>query len=68
MRTKSPQSPSPSPLLLRPALARKFLGVGKNKLLALLKAGAIRAKMQDGRRYFVTASLAAYVESLPDAH
>jgi hypothetical protein len=56
-----------TPLLMRPGKAIKFLGVGKNKLLALWKSGAIKAKLLDGRRYFVTESLIAYRDQLRDA-
>jgi len=43
------------------------VGVGKNKLDALLKAGLVKAKLINGRRYFVTASLVAYLDTLADA-
>jgi excisionase family DNA binding protein len=63
MRTKSP----PSSLLLTPQKAADYLGYARSTLRKLLKAGKIKAKIEGGRRYFVAASLQAYVESLPDA-
>lgn len=64
---KKIEKPGITPLLMRPGIAIKFLGVGKNKLLALLKAGAVKAKLMDGRRYYVTESLIAYRDQLRDA-
>ena len=55
------------PLLKPTKKAREFLGVGKNKLDALLKAGLVKAKLINGRRYFVTASLVAFLDTLADA-
>jgi hypothetical protein len=57
----------PSSLLLSSRKAADYIGIGRTKLLALGAAGKIKAKLQDGKRYYVTASLHRYVESLPDA-
>jgi hypothetical protein len=54
------------PLLYPPRKAALFLGVGKNKLRALLSAGHIKAKLIDGRRYYVTASLIGFRDTLAD--
>jgi len=55
------------PLTLSPQKAADYLGVGRTKLLALAKAGRIKTKRLDGRLYFTTASLRAFLASLPDA-
>lgn len=57
----------PSSLLLTPQKAAEYLGYARSTLRKLLKAGKIKAKVDNGRRYFVAASLVAYVETLPDA-
>jgi hypothetical protein len=59
--------PAPSSLLLSSRKAANYLGIGRTKLLALGAAKRIKAKWQDGKRYYVTSSLQQYVESLPDA-
>jgi hypothetical protein len=56
-----------SPLSLTPQKAADFLGVGRTKLLALARAGKIKAKDIDGRYYFVTASLQKFLDCAPDA-
>jgi len=55
------------PALLTPQKAADFIGIGRTRLLALLKAKRVRAKLENGRRYFVTASLLEYVATLADA-
>jgi Helix-turn-helix domain len=57
----------PVPILLPPQHAADLIGFERSTLRKLLKAGKIKAKVRDGRRYFLTHSLLAYVESLPDA-
>jgi predicted site-specific integrase-resolvase len=57
----------PVPLLLTPQKAADFVGIGRTSLLALLKAGKVKAKLDNGRRYFVTASLVAHIATLQDA-
>ena len=57
----------PVPLLLTPQKAADFVGIGRTSLLALLKAKRVRAKLIDGRRYFLTASLVAHIATLQDA-
>ncbi|HEY5066327.1 MAG TPA: helix-turn-helix domain-containing protein [Xanthobacteraceae bacterium] len=53
--------------LLTPQKAADFLGIGRTKLLALAKAGRLKAKRLDGRIYFVVASLQRFLDSLADA-
>jgi hypothetical protein len=55
------------PALLTPQKAADFIGIGRTRLLALLKAKRVRAKLENGRHYFLTASLLAYVATLEDA-
>ena len=55
------------PLLYSTGDAAKRLGVGRNKLLALLKAKRIRAVDIDGRLKFTDESLTAFIAALPDA-
>jgi len=55
------------PVFQTPQQAAEFLGVARSHLRKLHKAGKIRAKREGDRRRFVTASLLAYAESLPDA-
>ncbi len=54
------------PLLQSARQAADYLGVGRTKLLALLKAGRIKAKVLDGRIEVTTQSLEAFAEGLPD--
>jgi hypothetical protein len=55
------------PALLTPQKAADFIGIGRTRLLALLKAKRVRAKLIEGRRYFLTASLMEYLATLQDA-
>jgi excisionase family DNA binding protein len=55
------------PLLYSTRDAAKRLGVGRNKLLALLKAKRIRAVDIDGRLKFTDESLSAFIAASPDA-
>ena len=55
------------PALLTPQKAADFLGIGRTKLLALARAGRIKAKRLDGRLYFLTASLQQFLAGLDDA-
>jgi hypothetical protein len=57
----------PVPVFLTPQKAADFIGIGRTRLLALLKAGKVKAKLDNGRRYFVTASLVAHIATLQDA-
>jgi hypothetical protein len=61
MRTVSPS------LLLTPQKTCDYLGIGRTKLLALGRAGRIKAKEIDGRYYFITASLQKFLDSSNDA-
>ncbi len=55
------------PALLPPQKAADFLGIGRTKLLALWRAGRLKAKRLDGRTYFVVASLQRVLDLLPYA-
>lgn len=55
------------PLLYSTRDAARRLGVGRNKLLALLKAKRIRAVDIDGRLKFTDESLTAFIADSPDA-
>ena len=55
------------PLLYSTRDAARRLGVGRNKLLALLKAKRIRAVDIDGRLKFTDESLTAFIADFPDA-
>jgi len=63
-----PRSQLPAvPLYLTPHKAADHIGVGRTRLLALLKTGKIKAKLDNGRRYFLMASLVKYMDTLADA-
>jgi excisionase family DNA binding protein len=53
------------PLTLSPKKAAAYLGIGRTKLLELIKAGRIEARKLDGRIRVTTASLDAFHASLP---
>jgi len=53
------------PLTLSPTKAAAYLGIGRTKLLALVRAGRIEARKLDGRIRVTTASLDAFLASLP---
>ncbi len=55
----------PKPLTLSPKKAAAYLGIGRTKLLELIKAGRIEARKLDGRIRVTTASLDAFHASLP---
>ncbi len=59
--------PAPGRLLISVAEARDALGVGTTKLYALLGDGSLRARRLGGRTLIESASLRAFVESLPVA-
>jgi len=59
--------PFPIPTLLTAQKAADFIGFERSTLRKLLRAGKIKAKFKDGRRYFVTLSLVEYVATLADA-
>jgi excisionase family DNA binding protein len=54
------------PLLQSARQAAEYLGVGRTKLLALLKAGRIKAKVLDGRIEVTTQSLDQFAAGLSD--
>lgn len=53
------------PLTLPPKKAAARLGIGRTKLLQLLKAGRIEAVKLDGRIRVTVASLDAFLAGLP---
>ena len=55
----------PTIQLLSTGHAAAFLGIGKTKLLALIRAGRIPSKMLDGRIRIAVADLQAFADSLP---
>jgi phage antirepressor YoqD-like protein len=55
------------PLLFSTRDAATFLGVGRTKLLELLRERRVRAKDLDGRLKFTAESLIAFRDRLPDA-
>jgi excisionase family DNA binding protein len=55
------------PLTLSPSKAAAFLGVGKTKMLALIRAGRIPAKRLDGRLRVAVADVKAFIDNLPNA-
>jgi len=57
---------SVQPLTLSPTKAAAFLGIGKTKMLALIRAKRIQVKMLDGRIRVSTAALQAFHDTLPD--
>ena len=54
------------PVLQSARQAAEYLGVGRTKLLALIRAGRIKAKVLDGRIEVTTHSLDQFAEGLPD--
>lgn len=57
--------PTTKPLTLSPRKAATYLGIGKTKLLALVRAGRIEARKLDGRIRVTTLSLDSFHASLP---
>ena len=53
------------PRTLSPTKAAVYLGIGKTKTLALIRAKRIQAKLLDGRVRVTTASCDAFLASLP---
>jgi excisionase family DNA binding protein len=54
-----------APLTLSPTQAAAFLGVGRTKLLALVRAGRIEARTLDGRIRVSVEALRAFHAALP---
>lgn len=54
------------PQTLSPTKAAAYLGIGKTKTLALLRAKRLKAKLLDGRIRITTASCDAFLANLPD--
>ncbi|HMJ45035.1 MAG TPA: helix-turn-helix domain-containing protein [Pseudolabrys sp.] len=55
------------PLTYSATKAARLLGVGKNKMLALISAGRIPARNLDGRYRVLASDVAAFVAALPVA-
>ncbi len=53
------------PLLLSTGRAAKFLGVGRNKILQLVRNKKLPCKMMGGRIRIAAADLRAFADSLP---
>jgi len=56
------------PLTLSPAKAAAFIGIGKTKMLELIRAKRVAVKMLDGRIRVSTAACQAFLDSLPDEY
>jgi hypothetical protein len=57
--------PAIAPLTLSPAKAAAYLGIGKTKTLALIRAKRLEAKILDGRIRVTTGSCNAFLATLP---
>jgi excisionase family DNA binding protein len=53
------------PLTMSPGQAAEYSGIGRTKLLELIRAGRIEIRDLDGRRRVIVASLDAFLEALP---
>ena len=58
--------PIEQPRTMTPNKAAEYLGVGRTKMLALIRAGRVETKNLDGRMRVVVASLDAFLEGLPE--
>jgi hypothetical protein len=56
------------PLTMSPAKAAAFIGIGKTKMLDLIRAKRIAVKMLDGRIRVSTDACRAFLDSLPDQY
>jgi hypothetical protein len=56
---------SPTPILLSVRAAQSMIGIGRTKLYELLHSGELNARRLHGRTLVETASIEAYVRSLP---
>jgi excisionase family DNA binding protein len=56
------------PITLAPTKAAAFLGIGKTKMMALIRAGRIPVKRLDGRLRVSVAALKAFHDALPDGY
>jgi excisionase family DNA binding protein len=64
-RRRQNAAAAPAGLTLTPIKAAAYVGIGRTKLLGLIAAGRIEARKLDGRIRVVTASLDAFLASLP---
>jgi excisionase family DNA binding protein len=53
------------PLTLTPTHAARLVGVGKTKMLALIREGRIAAKLLDGRYRIASADVKTFCDGLP---
>jgi excisionase family DNA binding protein len=58
--------PIETPRTMTPGKAAQYSGIGRTKLLQLVRAGRIETKDLDGRMRIVVASLDAFLENLPE--
>lgn len=56
-----------SPKFLPPQKASDYIGLGRTRLMALLRLGKIKGKRDNGRAYLSVKSLDDYMAALPDA-
>jgi len=56
---------APEPLTLSPSKAADFLGIGRTKMLHLIRSGRVEARTLDGRIRVSVASLRAFHDALP---
>jgi excisionase family DNA binding protein len=56
------------PLTLSPSKAAAFLGIGKTKVMALIRAGRIPVKRLDGRLRVSVAALKTFHDPLPEGY
>ena len=56
------------PLTLSPTRAAAHLGIGKTKMMALIRAGRIPVKRLDGRIRVSVAALKAFHDALPEGY
>jgi excisionase family DNA binding protein len=61
-------APAIIPKLLTPVEAAKASGIGKTKLLELVRAGRLPCRMFDGRIRIKADDLAAFVDGLPSGY
>ena len=56
----------PVPVLLTPQKTADLIGIGRTRLLALAREGKVKVRRDGDRRYFVTASVLAYIGTMDD--
>ena len=58
-------NPKSKPLTMSPGRAAEYSGIGRTKLLELIRAGRIEVRDLDGRMRVIVASFDAFLEALP---